>query len=123
LSLASESKHQIALVKWFHLTYPHDVIFSIPNGGYRTPQEAARLKAEGVLAGVCDIFIPGMRLFIEMKTERGVVSKSQRSFMNKMRDYGFSCTVAHSFLEARTYVCKVAASQSTDSFRQDDLLH
>lgn len=106
MSLASESKHQIALVKWFHLTYPDDVIFAIPNGGYRTPQEAARLKAEGVLAGVCDIFIPSMKLFIEMKTEKGIVSTSQRDFMHKMRSVGYRCEVARSYLEAKSFVAK-----------------
>lgn len=49
-----------------------EIAFAIPNGGKRNAREAARLKCQGVKAGVPDIFVPMGRkgfcgLFIEMK--------------------------------------------------------
>lgn len=47
--------------------------FAVPNGGWRNPKEAARLKAEGVKAGVPDICIvsqDGWVAFVEVKRPR-----------------------------------------------------
>jgi len=48
------------------------LLHHIPNGGLRDKREGARLKASGVIAGVCDLFLPMARrgahgLYIEMK--------------------------------------------------------
>ena len=67
----TEHAEQVAFVKWFRLTFPHVMIFAIPNGGARHPAVANKLKAEGVLAGVADLYVPKWRLWIEMKREKG----------------------------------------------------
>lgn len=52
-------------------------LFSIPNGGSRHAVEAMNLRAEGLLPGVPDVFIPGLRLFLEFKAPKGRVSEDQ----------------------------------------------
>lgn len=52
------------------------LLYHIPNGGARHPATAARLKAEGVKAGVPDICLPVPRngyagLYIELKRRKG----------------------------------------------------
>lgn len=87
-------------------------VFAIPNGGSRgkTKDEAMRvgamLKAEGVKAGVSDIFVPIPRhgrcgLFIEMKREDGgTLSDKQREFGSAMQAAGYGFVCCHGWLEA-----------------------
>ena len=70
-----EHRLQCSCVRWFSLQYPQlrGRLFAVPNGGSRSKSEAARLKAEGVVAGVADLVLlkPNSRshaLLIEMKT-------------------------------------------------------
>ena len=97
----SEHHEQAVLVQRFRFTYPRlsKRLFSIPNGGFRNKREAARLKAEGALAGVPDLFLaqptrqwPG--LFIEMKRRTGgKVSKSQAEMIQDYRSAGYRVEV------------------------------
>ena len=74
----TESMEQQGFVTWFRSRYPGVLIFAIPNGGKRSIRTALTLKAEGVVPGVPDLFIPEWRLFIEMKRIRGgIISKDQ----------------------------------------------
>ena len=99
-----ESKLQISCVKWFDLQYPQYKLnlFAIPNEGARTPQNGARMKAQGRRAGVADMFlaIPKREikrlnlssgvsadtvvlthgLFIEFKADKGKQSEQQFNF-------------------------------------------
>lgn len=82
-----EHKTQVACVRWFRLQYPQlaSVLFAVPNGGRRDAVTGAKLKAEGALAGVADIFLDVDRgeyhgLRIEMKTKTGRLSDSQKAF-------------------------------------------
>lgn len=52
----AEHHIQQDIVKWLKATCPSDTfIIHIPNGGYRKPAEANKLKAMGVKAGVPDL--------------------------------------------------------------------
>lgn len=104
-----ESDIQKNCVRWFRFAYPQLIIFSIPNGGSRNVIEAVRLKDEGLLAGVSDLFIPkpnriSAGLFIEMKAPGGKPTLSQVSFMQKMLSLGYECKICHSFDEFREVV-------------------
>lgn len=105
----NESKLQQACVKWFRFAYPQLIIFSIPNGGSRNVIEAVRLKEEGLLAGVCDLFLPkpnriSAGLFIEMKTPGNKPTLSQMDFIQKMRALGYTCEICYSFDDFRATV-------------------
>lgn len=108
----SEHDEQSALVEWFRLKYPDVIMFAIPNGGLRNKVTAAKLKAEGVLPGVPDLFIPRTKtmyvgpgifyagLFIEMKSAKGKVSPEQAIIIEKLRAADYMVEVCRSADEA-----------------------
>ncbi len=60
--------------------------FAIPNGGFRDPATAGKLKAEGVKPGVSDVMcaLPCKQwhgLFVEFKSMTGGASPEQRDFL------------------------------------------
>lgn len=88
-SSKSDEEHriQVACVRYFRLKYPHlsARLFAVPNGGRRDGITGARLKEEGVLAGVADLIllVPNAdyhALLIEMKTPKGRQSESQKAW-------------------------------------------
>lgn len=92
----TEHAEQVAFVRWFRLQYPGVLIFAIPNGGARNKATGGILKAEGVLPGVPDLFIPRWRMFVEMKRKKGGrVSPEQQDIMARLKECGYSCIVAH----------------------------
>jgi len=110
-----QSEHQIQknVFKWAKLMrvqYPAlNRMFAIPNGGERNKIVAAKLKAEGVKAGVPDIFLSVARrgkhgLYIEMKSAKGRVRPEQREWLSELADEGYQCNVCKSFDEAVTVI-------------------
>jgi hypothetical protein len=97
-----ESKLQSQCVKWFRLQYPNETIFAIPNGGQRNITTAKRLKDEGVLSGVADLFVLHGTwnfngLFIEMKIGKGKQTESQIEFEQKAKSKHYKYVVCRSF--------------------------
>jgi len=82
------------------------LMYAIPNGGGRTKAEAGMLKAEGVLKGVPDLFLPAQigsygGLFIEMKrTQGGQISNAQKDMICKLKAQGYAVAVCHGADEA-----------------------
>lgn len=117
-----ESAEQQSLFHWAALYDAHYPqlrnMFAIPNGGKRNPREAARLKREGVRAGVPDIFLayPGNwgnrngdcdnGLFIEMKTAAGKISKFQEEWFYKLQFAKFAIEVCYTWQEAARTICE-----------------
>lgn len=106
----NEHKEQKALFDWAALAAPAHpelaLMFAIPNGGYRNKVTAARMKAEGVKAGVPDICLPVARngyhgLWIEMKSAEGRMKKHQRAFCQRLADHGYRVVVCWSWDAAR----------------------
>lgn len=101
----SEHQEQVCLFQWAEIQkekYPElEWMFAIPNGGSRNKREGALLKAEGVKAGVSDIFLPVARcgfhgLFLEMKKEQqGIASKLQIDFQKFSLEQGYLAVVCH----------------------------
>ena len=83
------------------------LMFHIPNGGTRSKSEAGRFRAEGVKAGVPDIFLPAARgeyhgLFIEMKRRKnGRVSIDQATWLKALEKQGYKAVVCEGWEEAR----------------------
>jgi hypothetical protein len=96
----SEHVEQREFVSWVRKNHPKIKIFAIPNGGLRGIASAARLKAEGVSAGVPDLFIPSLKMFIEMKIAGGKVSDSQCEWLDYLVGAGYTCCVCYGKEEA-----------------------
>ena len=79
-----ESKLQIEVFKFLDLALPSDYrAFAIPNGGLRNKITAARMKREGVKAGVPDIQIiakGGASALIELKASKGSLNEAQKDW-------------------------------------------
>lgn len=104
----SEHQEQVALFDFIRLheeRFPVlKTVFSIPNGGHRHIKVAKKMKAEGVLAGVWDVFVPvpmdeycGM--FIEMKFGKNKLSENQEQFRENIGKV-YKWEVCYSWLEA-----------------------
>ena len=106
---SAEHKIQKSLVKWaniMRLNHPElDMLFAIPNGGWRAKASAAKIKAEGAKAGVPDLFLAVARhgyngLFIELKSESGILSANQKLWIDKLKAQGYLCAVPFGLDEA-----------------------
>ena len=106
-AVTDEHRLQCACVRWFELQYPHlrGRLFAVPNGGRRDALTGARLKAEGVVAGVSDLVLlhRGRQygaLLIEMKKPGGRQSASQRWWQSVVAGGGdYKYVVCHTLDE------------------------
>ncbi len=122
MSVPSEHVEQREVVKWFRQTWPGVVIFAIPNGGLRNPAAALRLKVEGVLPGVPDLFVPEWRLWIEMKKAKGgITSKEQREMLLYLRRVGYDAIVCAGADDAKRYISGHATRLGVQSGIQDNV--
>ena len=104
----TEESHQTALFAAIALDteYPQlRLLLAIPNGGLRNKITAAKLKAQGVKAGVPDLFLPVARgryhgLWIEMKKEGGKLSEAQNIWARWLFDEGYGHFIAFSWEQA-----------------------
>lgn len=110
----TESEEQIALFRWAEFAKgarPElSLLHHIPNGGSRHKAEAARLKAEGVKAGVPDLCLPVPRgryhgLYIELKRKRGGrVSGAQSEWMEALLRQGYCAAICYGWEEAKKLI-------------------
>jgi hypothetical protein len=109
----SEHDEQAGLVAWFRAKFPGVLIFAIPNGGHRSMSEAKKLKAEGVTAGVPDIFVPMWSLWIEMKRQRGGrLSPEQKDMIEYLEGIGHTVIVGKGATDASRQVLEFVSSLS-----------
>ena len=107
-----EHTMQCSCVYWFRLAHPDMALrlVAVPNGGARDVVTGAKLKAEGVVAGVADLVLFVKRgqygaLCIEMKTRTGRQSESQKQWQRAIEgDYCYM--VCRSFDEFRNIIDK-----------------
>ena len=82
------------------------MLYHVPNEGKRSKANGARLKSEGLRAGVPDINLDVARgeyhgLRIEMKRRRGGrVSPEQAAWLEALREQGYAAIVAYGWEEA-----------------------
>ena len=109
-----EHKIQTTCVKWFNITHHKlkGLLFAVPNGGRRDKVTAAKLKAEGVVAGVADLIllVPNKNhaaLLIEMKTKTGKQSPSQKNWqkgLNPIYKYVLCRSLEDFMREVNNYI-------------------
>ena len=93
-----EHQEQVAIFEWAEImsnAYPElELLHAIPNGGVRGWQTAKKLKAEGVKAGVPDIFLPVSKekyhgLYIELKYGKNTTSDAQKWWISRLTTEGY----------------------------------
>lgn len=111
----AEHLEQVALFQWIAIAAKQrpelGLAFAIPNGGQRNIITATRLKAEGVKAGVPDIFLPVPQggfngLFIEMKAVKGRPSSAQVEYLTALDMQGYDTAICYGFEEAKDVIEK-----------------
>lgn len=114
LPAPSEADEQAAVIEWAHAMvgrWPELALLAhIPNGEKRDAETGARLKAQGVSAGIPDLILACQRrgadghhfgaLFIEMKTPVGRVRPEQEQWLERLRQGGYMAVVCRSAEEA-----------------------
>lgn len=111
--IPTEHEEQRQFVQWFRRSWPDVRIFAIPNGGARSAATAGRLKAEGVVSGVPDMFVPAWSLWIEMKrTKGGSVSAEQKDWLQYLEGIGHTAIVCRGFEDAKRRVEQHLATSS-----------
>lgn len=97
----SESEEQIGFLGWFEGAFSGVRIFHIPNGGHRAISVGKKMKAEGVKAGVPDLYIPAWKIWIEMKRQKGgKVSAEQQEWIDYLTSIGDTVILARGARDA-----------------------
>lgn len=104
-----EGQEQAALMREIELRYPgvFVLIYHVPNGGHRHKAVAAKLKGQGVKAGVPDLVLPMARggffgLYIEFKAtvDPAPVSASQHAYIGRLNLQGYLAIVCRGHFDA-----------------------
>lgn len=109
-SIDREGQEQAALMAELSIRMPEvaDLIFHVPNGGHRVKAVAAKLKAQGVKAGIPDLVLPMARggffgLYIEFKAtppNDAAISSSQHERIRKLNAQGYLAVVCRGHFDA-----------------------
>ena len=98
----SESKIQSIFIYYFRHFYPDVLIFAIPNGAFFANQiQASKLKREGMVSGIPDLFVPEWKLWIEFKKNKKLkLSKNQEIVMHYLEKHNYEVVVFFGLLES-----------------------
>ncbi len=105
-----EGLEQTALMRELQLRFPavYKLTYHVPNGGHRVKAVAAKLKAQGVKAGIPDLVLTMARggyfgLYIEFKAKPpfdAAVSPSQDACIQALLDQGYLAIVCRGSIDA-----------------------
>lgn len=110
-----ESQIQKECIRWFRFQVKFKniskLLFAVPNGGKRNAMEAARLKDEGVTAGVSDMILLYANfdfnaLCIEVKVGKGVQSDKQKDWQKVAELHGNKYVIVRSIDDFMTEIHK-----------------
>ena len=109
-----EHEEQVKLFEWAEQNLDRwngvlAYMFAIPNAGKRSKRMGAYMVAEGLKAGVPDIFLPVASerfhgLFIEMKVRGNKPRTKQFFWLDGLRLRGYRVVVAYSATEAIAWI-------------------
>ena len=115
----SEHDEQAALFQWATVNQARipgiELMFAVPNGGYRLGKTARDLREEGVKKGVPDVWLPvrGIHenqpvvgLVIEMKFDRNKPTQEQKWWMERLAENSWRTVVCYSWREAAKVICE-----------------
>lgn len=92
-----ENTIQITIVTWCKQN--NILVYHAMNNAKNAIQGAV-FKKMGVLAGIPDLFIPQFKLYLELKSINGRLSKKQIEIIEKLRLYGYRIETPRSAKEA-----------------------
>lgn len=104
-----EGQEQAALMREIEMRHPEVflLMYHVPNGGHRHKAVAAKLKGQGVKAGVPDLVLPMARggffgLYIEFKAtvDPAPVSASQHAYIDRLNLQGYLAIVCRGHFDA-----------------------
>jgi len=113
----SEHIEQRELVQWVRQMTPY-FIFSIPNGEKRNSRTGLAKVVEGLVAGMPDLQIVELGLFIEMKAKGGTVEPKQKKIHERLRQAGAIVAVCYSTADAIDLVTSVMRTRGMVPTRQ-----
>ena len=109
----NENYLQQSIYLWYQNTYvikdKRCMILSIPNGGLRDKMTAITMKATGLYKGAADLLViyRGWIGFVELKTEVGIQSPSQRQFEAHCIEAGIPYRVVRSLAECQQLIAQL----------------
>jgi VRR-NUC domain len=88
---------------------PDATWFAVPNGEWRFPKTAARLKASGVRPGAPDLVlvIDGRFYGVEVKSEKGRVSEAQAAMGRQIERSGGHYVVCYGLISAIEHLSRI----------------
>lgn len=98
-----EQALQIQIVNALRVMAPECFVWHTPNGGKRTPTEAAIFKALGVVSGLPDLCVTwavGRIGFIELKAGGGALTPNQETVHATLTRMGFPVATCNSVDQA-----------------------
>ncbi|MGQ3040562.1 MAG: VRR-NUC domain-containing protein [Brevundimonas sp.] len=96
MSAGPEDILQMQVARLLPIVAPDLLWWHTPNGGYRHPREARKLKDMGVRPGVADLvlILPGnIAAFIELKVGRNPQTDAQKSFQSQCEARGLAYAI------------------------------
>lgn len=121
MHVPTEETEQAILFRWAeyaHATFPElNLMYAIPNGGFRHIKTAVAMKRTGTKAGVPDICLPVPRggfhgMYIEMKRKKGgVVSDLQADWIKDLSAQGYYCCVCRGWEIAKNKIEEYLSEQ------------
>lgn len=123
-----EHYEQVELMRWVEYNINKyselELLYAIPNGGSRNIIEATNLKKEGVKAGIPDLCLPVSKgvyssLYIEMKSEKGILSESQKDVILKLHKFGNAVRVCRNWEDARNVIMDYLSLNKNEEFATD----
>ena len=110
---SKEEIEQATLFRWASYAQMQNeelkLMYHIPNEGKRSAAMGARLKAEGLKAGVPDVCLPTAHggyigLYIEMKVKPNKPTENQKQWLRDLRRAGHFTAVCYSWEEAKNLI-------------------
>ena len=109
----SESEEQICLFRWAQWAcckYPElKLLFHVPNEGKRSVYTGARMRSEGLRAGVPDICLPVAKkryhgLFVEMKAGKNKPTANQIEWLSSLEEQGYMTAICYGWEAAKAVI-------------------
>lgn len=105
--VATEAEEQKGFVTWFRYRFPGVIIFHINNSS-TSAVRGRKLKEQGVVSGIPDLFIPAFKCFVEMKrTVGGTLSPTQVEMIKYLKSVGYTCIVGYGAEDASKKILKL----------------